>query len=90
MDRPDLICRVFALKAPGLKQGPLWTVRWPCLRDRVLEAWPTTYAPPIVAYVGGNCLTVELSDEIVYAELPDMSWDPTGMRAAVVTGHIYH
>jgi hypothetical protein len=32
----------------------------------------------------------ERVDEVVYAELPDPSWDPTGELRGLVTGHISH
>ena len=93
-DRPDLICRVFALKVKeliadlrkglfGPYAGHVYTIEYQkrCLPHMHLLLFLTKEA---------TFLTPELIDEVVCAELPDPSWDPTGELTAIVIRQMSH
>jgi hypothetical protein len=93
-DRPDLICRVFALKVKelladlkkglfGPYAGHVYTIEYQkrCLPHMHLLLFLTKKTA---------FLTPELIDEIVCAELPDASWDPTGELTDIVTSQMSH
>ena len=93
-DRPDLICRVFALKVRelladlkkgifGPYAGHVYTIEY---QKRGL---PHMHLLLFLAREA-SFLTPELIDEVVCAELPDRSWDPTGELTDVVTSQMCH
>jgi hypothetical protein len=93
-DRPDLIARVFRLKIQelladlrnglfGQYAGHVYTIEY---QKRGL---PHMH---LLLFLHGSVKfdTPDRVDEVICAELPDPSWDPTGELLSFVTGHMSH
>jgi hypothetical protein len=92
IDRPDLLCQVFILKVRelladlknylfGRYAGYIYIIEYqkcglPYIHLLLFLRRDTVF------------LTPDLVNEVICAELPDLSWDPTGELTAVVTGQM--
>jgi hypothetical protein len=93
-DRPDLIARVFRLKVQelladvknglfGPYAGHVYTIEY---QKRGLPHMHLL----LFLQASAKLNTPHQVDEVVCAELPDLSWDPTGELRALVTAHMLH
>jgi hypothetical protein len=93
-DRPDLIARVFRLKVQelladlknglfGPYAGHVYTIEY---QKRGLPHMHLL----LFLQASAKFDTPKRVDEVVCAEIPDPSWDPTGELRALVTGNMLH
>jgi hypothetical protein len=93
-DRPDLICRVFILKVKELIADLRKGLFGPYAGHVMTIEYQKRGLPHmhLLLFLTKEAvfLTPELIDEVVCAELPDPSWDPTGELTDVVTSQMCH
>ena len=93
-DRPDIVARVFRLKLLelltdlknglfGPYAGHVYTIEYQ--KRGLPHCHLLLFLEPHVRF-----LTPEQVDEVVCAEIPDPSWDPTGNVRALLTAHMLH
>lgn len=93
-DRPDLIARVFCLKVQEL----LTDIRNGILGPYAGHVYTIEYQKHglphmhLLLFIRASVKfdTPERVDEVVCAEIPDPSWDPTGVMRDLVTAHMLH